>query len=569
MKGFYLTNLKNVTPLKKSSDHICEQIECNGYYVSRTTIKKFELDKTLYENKEFVILIDGVILNKLDLYEKYHATKIEDLVVAMFHDKHETFFELFRGSFSGCLFYKPENLWIIFTNHYGDAAVFYYADKEQFIFASQITDIIDTFQRNDIPISLNKGAVTDMLTYGFMSDNKTYANEIHRLLPGHYIRIQDGKMEDKKYFSIKHDAYELKNWSNDKIIDELDQRFRKAVTLEFDKDKEYGYRHFCSLSGGLDSRMTFWVARDLGYDEILCLTFGQSNCKDEQIAKEILHDTKQEMVIFPMDGSWNMYEIDKYMSICYGLLFHSGAGLGFRMMETLNTKKFGLTHSGQIGDAVIGSFLKKPSEQYNFSIGGTYSLRLVDDNAKVDGFETREQYLMSVRAFLGALSSHFYTREYTEVSSPFLYKEFFDFCMSIPVEKRINHFIYKEWIKKKYPEAVKYVWEATGKKITRRLAFNLPNKLKILRSNPKLILTKLGLPYHGGVRIFHGMNPIDLWWDTNERFRDTYNDYYKKNITNLILPEELRKQIETIYEKGTAREKSLAITVLGAIKLYF
>ncbi len=58
--------------------------------------------------------------------------------------------------------------------------------------------------------------------------------------------------------------------------------------MEFDKDIEYGYKHLVSLSGGLDSRMTTYVANDLGYgDSIVNLTFSKTNYVDEQTAKDI------------------------------------------------------------------------------------------------------------------------------------------------------------------------------------------------------------------------------------------------------------------------------------------
>ena len=60
-------------------------------------------------------------------------------------------------------------------------------------------------------------------------------------------------------------------------VEQLDVLFRKAVSRCFEKDKAYGYNnHLASLSGGIDSRMVNFVAKELGYKKISNYTFGQS-----------------------------------------------------------------------------------------------------------------------------------------------------------------------------------------------------------------------------------------------------------------------------------------------------
>ena len=50
------------------------------------------------------------------------------------------------------------------------------------------------------------------------------------------------------------------------------------------------------LSGGLDSRMTVWVAHDLGYTHQLNMTFCQSNYLDFKIAQQIATDLRHDFM---------------------------------------------------------------------------------------------------------------------------------------------------------------------------------------------------------------------------------------------------------------------------------
>ena len=52
-------------------------------------------------------------------------------------------------------------------------------------------------KENEVPITLNEHAVESMLSYGFLSADFTYANEIKRLYPGHYFIYQDGNTIEK------------------------------------------------------------------------------------------------------------------------------------------------------------------------------------------------------------------------------------------------------------------------------------------------------------------------------------------------------------------------------------
>jgi HAD superfamily phosphatase (TIGR01668 family) len=86
---------------------------------------------------------------------------------------------------------------------------------------------------------------------------------------------------------LVNDVYDLSDFKENELIDMLDNRFRKAIQLEYNKDLEYGYKHICELSGGLDSRMSLWIATELGFSDITAITYCKSGYLDQQIAEQI------------------------------------------------------------------------------------------------------------------------------------------------------------------------------------------------------------------------------------------------------------------------------------------
>lgn len=313
--------------------------------------------------------------------------------------------------------------------------------------------------------------------------------------------------------------------------------------------------------------MNLWVARDMGYHDMTCITFSQTESTDEKVAQQIGKDLDVDNIFWPLDSARHLLHIDEYVSMNYGSAIYSGVGGMKEILDRIDISKFGVIHTGQLGDVIIGSYLRAEEELSDFSPGGTYSQLLTVKNDKYTEYRDREEYLMTVRGLFGILSSHFYLRNYAEIASPFLDVDFFDFCMSIPVRLRVNHHIYKKWILTKYPKAAEFIWEKTGAKIDESNLHRQFRRYIGVLMNPKRILRKLGFKVN--MRSLTGMNPVDLWWDENEKLRNIYDEYYEKSINNDALSSEIKKDIEFVYTKGATIEKMLAITALAVINNFF
>lgn len=288
MPGFTISTYAKSAPLENilPTNYINNDLIYDSTICQRSTLNKFLDDKVFFQDDSYICISEGAILNKKNLFSLYNVNSVFDLFKKMYAQDGEAFFSAFRGSFSGALFDKNKKRWVIYTNHYGDGFVFYFYRERNFVFASQMNYIIDILKTNNITYSLHEGALYNLLTYGYMPDEFTCVSDIKRLLPGQYAVIEENEFTVKTYWQLKKNKYDLSDKNEVEIIDEMDSLFRKAVKLEYEKDKEYGFHHLSSLSGGLDSRMTTWVAYSLGYTDIVNINYCQSNNPDELIAKK-------------------------------------------------------------------------------------------------------------------------------------------------------------------------------------------------------------------------------------------------------------------------------------------
>ncbi|PLV56751.1 asparagine synthase [Thermotoga sp. SG1] len=547
---------------------ITEIIEGQNYYIERRTIRKFENDKVFHEDDRYIVLTEGVILNSLQLIEKYRVSNLKDAIVRMYKENGESFFAEFKGSFSGLFCDKKANKWIVYTNHFGDKQIFYLKLEDRIVFASEMPWIVEYMRNCGIEYTINEVGAYFLLTYGYMLEDYTIIKQIRKLPAGCYMKIENGNFSIVRYFEVDNTPDYTQ--TEEEIIENIDKLFRKAVKLEFEKDREYGYKHISSLSGGLDSRMTVWVAHTLGYTDQLNVTFSQSNYIDEKVAKAITSDLKHNWVFFSLDnGLYLIDTVEDMVRINYGNVLYSGAAHVNHAVSKINFEKYGLYHTGQIGDVILGTYYtsENPNEQY-FPGAGAYSKRLIRKDEQrflKKNYPNVEVFLFYGRAFNGMLTGNLPVQQYTEVVSPFLDPDFFSYCLRIPLKYRYDHRIYKKWILKKYPEAAKYVWEKIQARITDVSIKILGRKLPI-KTLPRKIFLKI---FKGGAMNskWH-MNPFDYWYRTNNELKSFMEKYYEQNV-HLIKNDKVKTMCVELFEKGNAIEKTQVLTLLAAWRMYF
>jgi len=527
---------------------------------------KFYKDEIIIDNSKYTLLIKGVILNKSQILINNKEEKWENAILKIVAKNENDFFKQFKGSFCGVLFNKHTKKLLAFTNQIGDQKLFYTKIPQGIIISNSYSKITDFYKKNKLKLTLDKTGVYYLLTYGFMLDEKTLLKEIKRLTAGKYLNYTNKQIIINQYFDLSN--IKKINIKEDEIIDIIDNYFRKAVQLEFNKDLEYGFAHISSLSGGLDSRMTNWVANNLGYNNIFNITFSQYGYSDMTIAQKLSDYLNQDWLFRALNNGNYLKNIDDTVNVTLGLTSYHASAHSLSTLKLLNLKSFGLIHTGQLGDVTIGSYsipydININSYKYIKGLSTKLINKIPPPNLYYEDFEKFTYY---TRGLNGILSGNFTMQEFTEASSPFLDIDLLKFCFSIPYYYRNNHQVYIKWIKKKYSDAGKFKWEAINAKLTDKM---------IIINNKNIAIKQLPLFIIEGVlhrlklnKIFikkSHMNPFEYWFNKNNSLTDYLNDYYNKNI-NFITDKELKDDCIMLFQHGSEQEKFQVLTLLSFIK---
>ena len=528
--------------------------------------EKFFHDAVHYEDNNYLIQTGGVFTT----HRREVLDSLAKFLIREYESKGETFVNELRGSFLIYIYDKLKEKHLIYTNHAGDKRIFYFQRQGTSIVSNSVKKITSILKESKIKYSLDRDAAYFMLAYGYLYGNRTIISEIRLLKPGQYIRITKKQTEIQSYHKLDNTPNLRLSFQDS--IEQADELFRQAISREFEVDREYGFTPLSSLSGGLDSRMTTWVGHDMGYTDMTNFTFAQSSSPDRTIPEQIVRKLNNQWIFHELDNGRFMTDLEEVMKISGGEVSYLNLSHGKYAVDLLDFSDFGVLHTGQLGDVIMGSFCTtneygKP--RYVPAISNHLIKKLpVED---LDQYDNLELMLFQNRAFNSALSGNLSIQPYTEVTSPFMDVDFFDFMMSVPLEYRIHHRIYKEWIIQKYPGAAAFKWDKLGRKITTKTVVirgktvsitNLPN---FVIKGIKFHMNRMG-SRHRGENV--GMNPFQYWYNTNETVHQYIEQYFRENI-DLLRDKEIRLDCEQIFSTGNIYEKATVISLLAVIKLYW
>lgn len=529
----------------------------NYKIIYKIPYNKFTKENIVLEDEKKIILIEGIILNSKELFNK--SISILEYEFSTLN------ISKIRGQFSGIVIDKKKNNIKLFVDHLGLKRLFYYYESKKglLIFGNKFDLIVKLMQYNSITPLLDENAAYTLISFGMTFDKDTLIKNLYRLRGGEIINFNQNVFELKKYYNFDNKT-QLNIDEND-AIEKMDDLFKKAIELEYEKDKEYGYKHIATLSGGLDSRLNILAAHQLGYKNILTVCYSDNNYLDELIAKQIALFLEDEFIFYSLNKGLFLYEIEKNVFNNNGLVFGNSAHAR-AVFEKINLTFYGLLHTGLVGDGFFGTFFNenetvhiKPTQfkivKYAFTDKFIGNINEVLN--KLLMYDNMEQFLFLERCANGIFNMFWQVEPYTESISPFLYIDYLDFIIKLPLNYRKKHIIHKKWINKKYPESNIFGWEKY-----KGLKMNTPEIL----IKPKNILNRIHKLINGYYS--YSMNKFDEYAQSNMNLVNFYDNYYNSNKYLLKEYKDLSLAVDYCYKNYPLLQKTSVLTLLSAIKLF-
>ncbi|MEM7817922.1 MAG: asparagine synthase (glutamine-hydrolyzing) [Candidatus Aenigmatarchaeota archaeon] len=216
------------------------------------------------EKKNVWVVHNGEIYNFLELREEliklghnFYTKSDTEVIVHAYEEWGINCLEKLNGMFAFAIWDKKRKTLILVRDRFGIKPLYYYANGKKFVFASEIKAIL---QDKSIPLMPNEKAIYKFLVYGFNDDEEeTFFEGIKRLLPAHYMIVNEKGIKIKRYWELKT-GKRLKNLKNeDKIAEHLYNLLEDSIKKHLISEVPIG----TCLSGGIDSSVIVCIINKL------------------------------------------------------------------------------------------------------------------------------------------------------------------------------------------------------------------------------------------------------------------------------------------------------------------
>jgi asparagine synthase (glutamine-hydrolysing) len=203
------------------------------------------------EDKTICLIVKGEIYTYRELRDMlkkkghvFYTQSDSEVIVHLYEQYQESALEYLSGMFAFALWDKPKNKLFIARDRLGQKPLVYWYDDKRFVFASELKALLTVpwINREIDPKALNL-----YLSFLYVPAPKTIFKNVKKLLPAHYLIVENGKLEMKKYWSLQPSfscRKTVKQYTQG-ILEQLEQ----AVKSHLISDVPLGV----FLSGGIDS----------------------------------------------------------------------------------------------------------------------------------------------------------------------------------------------------------------------------------------------------------------------------------------------------------------------------
>ena len=272
------------------------------------------------EDGSIWIVFNGEIYNfhelRAFLSSKGHTLKTQtdtEVIVHLYEELGAGCLDKLRGMFALALWDQNTQTLLLARDRVGIKPLYYSISKHAIVFASEIKAILAD---PEVRRELSPEIIDRFLTFLYVPGEDTLLKDVHKLAPGHYLLVRDGKVQIRQYWDLKFfkptDSPSVKDVEN-----KLSNLLSESVELHMIADVPVGIL----LSGGVDSTAVLSCAAERTKKEISSYTVGFSDpgCVDERpyakLASEVFDTRHHELTLSAADFTeflpkyvWHMEE---------------------------------------------------------------------------------------------------------------------------------------------------------------------------------------------------------------------------------------------------------------------
>ena len=483
------TSVDNMITLLLHEDYYVTDRKVDKHFaLGSIDLNKGDFVSKVIEDDSYILGVTGQIYDQEVLVEKISNNgkpiDLPNLLLAIYKRYGPEGLCGLNGLYVVVIWDKKAKKLHIVNDRYGFRKLYYWNAGNKFVFASEYK-AISWFP--DFPKKIDEYAFANLMTFGYVLDDRTLFEDIKLLPPASIAIVQDGNFSIRKYWDYSFYEEGDSRLSEDEYID----AFADKITLAVKKRVNGVNRLALPLSGGLDSRtMAAVLYRLNSVNYIKAYSYGHRHCYDVRFGKKIAkklgfpHETIEitpdfinkhtrtfiylDEAMAACDWAWRInsqkkaFAKDNINAVLTGFLGDVLFGSNLSFNSVLNTTKDNEAIT-KIYRSHIDSFNDQESERYLnqhvYQRIREHNLQVIKqtyNNAPTDNILNSARYVnlqQRQRKFTCTQISDLEFFAYT--FSPFIDNDFVDFVTHVPAELQLNQSLYKKMLIRHFPEVVK------------------------------------------------------------------------------------------------------------------
>ncbi|MBL7899530.1 MAG: asparagine synthase (glutamine-hydrolyzing) [Crocinitomicaceae bacterium] len=201
-----------------------------------------------------ILVFNGEIYNYKEVRNQladypFKTQSDTEVVLAAFLKWGENALRIFNGIFAFAVWNKTKKELFIARDRLGVKPLYYLTSNDVFVFSSSLKSILSTGRSS---AKISKAGLIDYLRYQTVHAPQTIIEDIHVLMPGYFIKIneEDGA-QFKSYWSVTKNIQQIRYKSAEEVQKMIRTQLYKSVEMQLVSDVPFG----AFLSGGIDSSL--------------------------------------------------------------------------------------------------------------------------------------------------------------------------------------------------------------------------------------------------------------------------------------------------------------------------
>ena len=263
------------------------------------------------QDLRYVIVFNGEIYNyrslrrdleKLDASRKFQTNSDTEVLLHGFGEWGENMCAKLDGMFAFVIYDRQKNQLFLCRDRVGKKPLYYYHDKDHFIFASEMKALM----KNPVVNAQKKvshEALCTFLHLGYIPEPYSIYASIHKFPAGHFAFVTDDfSLHPNAFWKISSDLTK-KPWTAHEAMDQLSETLSDAVKERLISDVPLG----AFLSGGTDSSLITAIASRFktGPMKTFCIGFKESKFNENEYARRVanhLHTEHYEYILSELEA---------------------------------------------------------------------------------------------------------------------------------------------------------------------------------------------------------------------------------------------------------------------------